>query len=140
MFTALDISVSGLVAQRARLDAVSSNIANMSTQRNENGELKPYEARYVVFQADDGGDADRHAVGVKVDTVQTETVKPRYRHEPNHPLAIQEGPHKGYVAYPAVNMTMQFVDALEATRAYEANVGVMEITKGMFQQSLRILA
>jgi flagellar basal-body rod protein FlgC len=43
------------------------------------------------------------------------------------------------VAYPNINMTAEFVDALVATRAYEANVGVLEMTKGMSQQTLRIL-
>jgi flagellar basal-body rod protein FlgC len=44
------------------------------------------------------------------------------------------------VAYPAVNMTTEFVDALEATRAYEANIGVIEVTKSMADQALRIIA
>jgi flagellar basal-body rod protein FlgC len=37
-------------------------------------------------------------------------------------------------------MTTEFVDAIEATRAYEANVGVIEVTKNMSTQTLRILA
>ena len=51
MFSSLDVSTSALVAQRMRLNAVSSNIANMSTTRNEAGESVPYEPRYVVFEA-----------------------------------------------------------------------------------------
>ena len=73
-------------------------------------------------------------------SVETETVEPRYKYQPSHPLAIQEGRWKGHVAYPRIDMTTQFVDALEATRAYEANIGVMEMTKNMSQQTLRILA
>ena len=53
---------------------------------------------------------------------------------------MKSGPHQGYVAYPNVDMMSEFVDALEATRAYEANVGVLEISKNMAQQTLRILA
>ena len=53
MLSALDISTSALVAQRMRLNAISSNVANVSTQRNENGELEPYQARFVIFQADE---------------------------------------------------------------------------------------
>ncbi|MEC8433393.1 MAG: flagellar basal body rod C-terminal domain-containing protein, partial [Planctomycetota bacterium] len=64
---------------------------------------------------------------------------PNYRWQPDHPLAIKTGKHKGYVAYPKVDMNTEFVDALEAVRAYEANVGVMEITKNLGQQTLRIL-
>ena len=54
-------------------------------------------------------------------------------------LAAQEGPWKGYVAYPNINLTAEFVDALEATRAYEANVGAIETAKDMGRQTLRIL-
>ena len=140
MISALDISTSALVAQRTRLDAISGNIANMSTQRNENGDIDPYQARYVVFQTDESLKMPNGATGVKVSSVETETMPPNYKWEPTHPLAIQEGLHKGHVAYPNVNLTMEFVDALEATRAYEANIGVIEVTKDLSQQTLTIIA
>lgn len=139
MLRALDISTSGLVAQRIRLDAISSNIANMSSVKNEKGEAKPYQERFVVFQPDEEVQAGDGAMGVKVAEVRTETVEPDYRYEPTHPLAIKEGKWKGYVAYPNMDMMVQFVDSLIATRAYEANLGVMEITKNLGEQSLRIV-
>ncbi|MEQ8791435.1 MAG: flagellar basal body rod protein FlgC [Pirellulaceae bacterium] len=136
MLSSLDISTSALVAQRTRLDAVASNIANMSTLRDENGDPQPYESRFVIFQTDDTLKTRNGAVGVKVASVETSKHKPNLRHEPNHPLADENG----YVAYPHVNMTAEFVNALTATRAYEANVGVIETTKAMGAQTLRILA
>ena len=139
MISALDISTSALAAQRVRLNAISSNLANMSSIRDENGDVKPYQARYVVFQTDDEIQTSQGAAGVKVASVETQTVEPRYKYQPGHPLAIKDGKWKGYVAYPNVNMTQEFVDALEATRAYEANIGVMEVTKNLGQQTLRIL-
>lgn len=139
MLRALDISTSGLVAQRIRLDAISSNIANMSSVKNEKGEAKPYQERFVVFQPDEEVRAGDGAMGVKVAEIRTETVEPEYRYEPTHPLAIKEGKWKGYVAYPNMDMMVQFVDSLIATRAYEANLGVMEITKNLGEQSLRIV-
>ena len=139
MLRALDISTSGLVAQRVRLDAISSNIANMSSVRNEKGEAKPYQERFVVFQPDEELEAGDGAMGVKVAEIRTETVEPEYRYQPTHPLAIKEGKWKGYVAYPNMDMMVQFVDSLIATRAYEANLGVMEITKNLGEQSLRIV-
>ncbi len=139
MLRALDISTSGLVAQRIRLDAISSNIANMSSVKNEKGEAKPYQERFVVFQPDEEVQAGDGAMGVKVAEIRTETVEPDYRYEPSHPLAIKEGKWKGYVAYPNMDMMVQFVDSLIATRAYEANLGVMEITKNLGEQSLRIV-
>ena len=140
MISALDISTSALIAQRVRLNAISSNIANMSSQRDESGRLQPYQARYVVFQTDDENSTSTGAVGVKVASVNIEQIEPKYRYEPNNPLAIREGRWAGYVAYPNISMTEQFVDAMQATRAYEANIGVIEISKNMSQQSLRILA
>ena len=138
MLPALDISTSGLVAQRVRMNAISSNLANMSTTHNEAGELVPYQPRFVVFQTDEDVGMPG-AAGVKVSSVETDDVEPRYRYQPNHPDAIREGPRTGYVAYPNVNMMTEFTDALEAARAYEANLGAIEITKNLAQQTLRIL-
>jgi len=140
MISALDISTSALVAQRIRLDTVSSNLANLtSMSRDEMGNMQPYQARFVMFQTDDELETKHGAVGVKVSSVETENVEPNYRYDPNHPYAIKDGPKQGYVAYPNINMTAEMVDALVATRAYEANLGAMELSKSMAQQSLRIL-
>lgn len=139
MISPLDISTSALVAQRVRLNTISGNIANMSTIKNEDGENKPYQPRFVVFQTDEEK-AEGGAAGVKVDRVETLESEPKYRYQPDHPLAITEGKWKGYVAYPDIDMNKEFVDALEASRAYEANVGVIEVTKGMSRQTLSILA
>jgi flagellar basal-body rod protein FlgC len=139
MLRALDISTSALVAQRTRLNAVSGNIANLSSLKDENGEANPYRAREVVFQTDDSLSVNG-ASGVKVDEIKMSDAEPLYRYQPKHPLAIKEGKWKGYVAYPNIDLTTQMVDALESTRAYEANVGVMEITKNISRETLTILA
>jgi flagellar basal-body rod protein FlgC len=139
MLSALDISTSALVAQRTRLDAISSNIANISTTHNEKGEPAPYQPRYVVFQADTSKATRHGAVGVKVSSVEIDQAEPLRKFEPTNPLAAKSGRWKGYVAYPNINLTAEFVDALEATRAYEANIGVVEATKNLGAQTLRIL-
>ena len=140
MLKALDISTSALVAQRIRLNAIAGNVANMSSVRNERGELQPYQERFVVFQPDEALQTKDGAIGVKVSSIQSETMEPKYRYQPGHPLAIKKGKWKDYVAYPNIDMMSQFVDSLVATRAYEANLGVMEVTKSMGEQSLRIIA
>jgi len=136
MYGSLDVSVSGMVAQRTRLAVISSNIANMSTTRNEYGEIDPYRPRYVTFEIDPSKSPPGGGAGVRVASVETSAEPPKMRYAPGHPDANADG----YVAYPAVEMTMEFVDALEATRAYEANIGVMEITKDLGAQTLRIIA
>ena len=139
MFPALDISTSGLVAQRIRLNAHSSNIANISTTHNERGEPVPYQPRFVVFRTDESVGA-HGAAGVKVSSVEIAGADPLWKPDPNHPDAMKSGPHQGCVAYPNINMMTEFTDALEAARTYEANLGAIEITKDLAQQTLRILA
>lgn len=139
MISALDISTSALVAQRTRLNAISGNIANMSSLVDENGDPNPYQARQVVFQTDETA-SPGEAAGVKVSEIMLDESEPLYRYQPDHPLAIDEGKWEGYVAHPNIDLTTQMVDALESTRAYEANVGVIEISKGMSRQRLAILA
>ena len=136
MFSSLDVSTSGLVAQRARINAISSNIANMSTTRNEAGELQPYQARFVTFETDNSITTGGGGTGVRVSSVQKSDAPPNLKYEPGHPDANKDG----MVAYPAINMTHEFVNALEATRSYEANVGVIEVSKALLDQSLRIIA
>jgi len=140
MFPSLDVSTSALVAQRVRMNAISSNLANMSTTHNEVGEPEPYQPRYVVFQTDTTVGA-HGAAGVEVSSVQIDRdAQPRYKYEPGHPDRIREGPYKDHVAYPGINMMTEFTDAMEAARAYEANLGAIEIAKDLAQQTLRILA
>ena len=139
MISALDISTSGLVAQRMRMHEISNNLANISSTHNEQGEAAPYQPRFVIFQAAERVGSNG-AAGVKVASVETSQVEPKLKFEPGNPDAIKDGPNRGYVAYPNINMMEQFTDALEASRMYEANLGALEITKSMEQQSLKILA
>ena len=140
MFSAIDVSTSALVAQRIRLNAIASNLANVSTTHNEAGEAEPYQRRFAVFQTQESAGGPYGAAGVKVSTIETEQTEPRWKYQPGHPDAIKEGPRAGWVAYPNIDMVTEFVDSLNATRAYEANIGAIEVTKDLAQQTLRILA
>ncbi|MGQ9575372.1 MAG: flagellar basal body rod protein FlgC [Thermoguttaceae bacterium] len=139
MFSSLDISTSALVANRVRMNVISQNLANISTTHNEAGEAVPYQKRFVVLQADESI-AGPGAPGVKVAAVEIDDSEPRYIWDPNHPDAIKQGPHQGHVAYPNIDMMVEFTDALAVARAYEANLGAIEIAKDLAQQTLRILA
>ena len=136
MFSAFDVSTSGLVAQRARLDVISSNLANISTTRNERGEIEPYRPRFVTFQTDDKITTSDGGAGVKVGEFSESAADPIPHYAPGHPDANSDG----YVMMPNIDMTTEFVDALQATRAYEANIGVIEISKDLGQQMLQIIA
>jgi flagellar basal-body rod protein FlgC len=121
------------------MDAIASNLANISTTHNEKGEAVPYTPKFVILQTDPAVGTNG-AVGVKAMAATKVNIKPLMKFEPGNPDAIKEGPDAGYVAYPNVDMTHQFTDAIVAARTYEANLGVMQIAKDMEQQSLKIIA
>jgi flagellar basal-body rod protein FlgC len=120
------------------MNVISQNLANISTTHDEAGQPVPFKKRYVVLQSDDAIGA-HGAAGVKVASVEIDDSEPRYVWDPNHPDAIKQGPHQGHVAYPNIDMMVEFTDALTVARAYEANLGAIEITKDLAQQTLRIL-
>jgi flagellar basal-body rod protein FlgC len=138
MLSALDISTSGLVAQRMRMIQISNNIANIKSTHGPDGEKGPYQPKTVIFQTDESG--SNGAAGVKVSSVATTPTEPIWKREPNHPDAVKAGPHAGEVAYPNIDLMGEFTNALEAARSYEANLGAMDITKSMEQETLKILA
>ncbi len=134
MFESLDISASALLAQRTRMDAIAGNIANMNTTRNSRGEAIPYRRRFAVFQA--GRPERPGGAGVSVAKVEIDKGPFRKEYQPNHPDANKDG----YVSYPNIDLAVEYVNALEASRAYEANVTAMEVSKAMMNASLRLLA
>ncbi len=136
MFHTLDISTSGLIAQRTRMDTIAGNIANVNTTQNEEGKIAPFQRRLVMMQpASVGTTSPTGSQGV-ASTVEIDTVSPpRMAYEPGHPHANAEGK----VLYPNINVVTEFVNAMEASRAYEANVTTMEVTKDMIQNTFRLL-
>lgn len=137
MIGTFDISSSALVAQRTRLDVIAGNIANASNVTvREDGTVVPYRRRFVTFLSGDG----QGGPGVHATEVVEDPSPFRLQWAPQHPHRIREGPLAGYVQLPNVNLTMEYVDALEASRAYEANAAMMNVTRQMAQQALRLLA
>jgi flagellar basal-body rod protein FlgC len=132
MFDVLDMGASGLVAQRARMDTIAGNILNINTTRRSGPGSGPYQRRFVVF----GQGANGNAQGVHVAKIGMDKTEGRKAFEPSHPDA---GPD-GYVRYPNVDLAIEQVNMMEASRAYEANVTMMEVTKSMLNSSLRLIA
>ncbi|MGL6225463.1 MAG: flagellar basal body rod protein FlgC [Thermoguttaceae bacterium] len=134
MLKTMDVSTSGLMAQRIRVMTIASNLANITSTRNEEGELKPYEPRFTIFQAmNDVG--PNGSAGVVVREIVRDDIAPQRVFSPKHPDADDNG----YIYLPNINMMTEFTDALEASRSYEANLGAMEVTKSMLNQTLRII-
>ena len=132
----LNISGSGLAAQRVRLQTVSSNLANARTTATEDG--GPYLRQSPVFEAtaiDPFGDTlDQALATVNVNEIQHNSDAIRMEYDPNHPHA---GPD-GYVAYPDISILNEMVDLMTTSRSYEANAGVIDTTKDMALLALEI--
>lgn len=137
MLRALDISTSGLVAQRQRMNTIAGNIANANTTHDAEGKPAPYQRRLVKMFAEPKSENDnKSAAGVRYQVEIDSANQPRKVHEPGNPAADKDG----YVSYPNINTITEFVNALEAGRAYEANVAAIELSKQMASLSIRILA
>ena len=141
LLTSLKISSSGLSANRKRMGAISSNIANAQTTRTaEGGAYRPKE---VVFGAEPSrknfsdileGEIDSHAKEVHATEVISTNRPPILKYEPHHPDANAEG----YVAYPNINVMEEMANMISASRSYEANVNAMNTTKSMAMKALEI--
>jgi flagellar basal-body rod protein FlgC len=123
----LDVSASGLAAQRKRLELIAQNLANAETTRTSAG--GPYQRQVAVFSekldAVSGG-------GVEVSEVVPDPAPARRIYQPGHPDADAQG----FVLYPNVNPMEEMVDMISTTRAYEANATAMSATKAMLRKTL----
>lgn len=137
---ALDISVSGIEAQRITMELIASNIANISTTRTVYGE--PYRRRIVVlgekpitFSEELAKASKRYAGGgvEVVDIAEDQTPFPKV-YNPGHPDADSQG----FVSLPNVNLSTEMVDQVLAPRLYEANITAFNATKKMMQDTLQI--
>ncbi len=134
MFGILDTGASGLEAQRIRLDTIAANVANMNTTHGPNGEKTPFRRRLVQFA--EGQAADPAKPGVHVSSVDEDQSPFIQKYEPGN----KDADEKGYVAYPNIDLAVETINSLDASRAYEANVTMMETAKSMLSSSLRLLA
>lgn len=140
-FGAMDISASGMTAQRLRTDIILQNIANVNTTRDENGQ--PYKRRTVVFEEKPSNSFNDYLSvasssignGVKVSAIVEDNTTPMTMvYDPSHPDADEEG----YVYYPNVNTVTEMTNMIDASRAYEANITAFNATKAMTTQALQI--
>lgn len=135
----MNISASGMTAQRLRTDIIAQNIANVNTTRDGNGD--PYVRKTVVFEEKSsfgsvlGSTMAKYGSGVKVSSIieDTETAM-KSVYDPSHPDADENG----YVTYPNVNTVTEMTNLIDASRSYEANVTAFNATKNMALKCLEI--
>jgi flagellar basal-body rod protein FlgC len=141
LFDALNVSASGLAAERTRMDVTAENLANAQSTGG-------YRRKEVVLRAQSGSFAGAldaavsarqgsagASRGVEVAGVVEDTLPQRLVYDPGHPDANPAG----YVELPNVNPVTEMVDLIAASRSYEANVTAMQTAKQMFTRTLDLL-
>jgi len=140
VFKGIDISASGLTAQRLRMDTISSNIANAETTRDEDGNT--YRRKIPIFkqkldnQMGVGlrNSTGSNSAGVEVAEIAEDQSPFRLEYRPSHPDANEEG----YVELPNVSVMTEMVNMIDASRAYEANIKAISNYKSMANSALNI--
>ena len=112
VFSAIDISASGLTAERTRMNTIASNLANAQTTRTAAGGAYKRVVRVTQIVQDQ---RPGHMV-----------------YSPGHPDANKDG----YLEYPNVNVVEEMVNMISASRAYEAGISSVEATQKMASSAL----
>jgi flagellar basal-body rod protein FlgC len=131
----LAASASALAAERTRIEAAISNLANAESTRGPDG--GPYRRRAVVLAADpintfDAALGRAGAVGVRVAGVVEDDSPFPQRYQPSHPDADASG----FVSVPNVDPSEEVVDMMSAARAYQANLAAIGLVRDLVRQAL----
>jgi flagellar basal-body rod protein FlgC len=139
LFTSLQVSASGLAAQRARAEILVENMANAETTRTPEG--GPYRRKDVVFSTDlqatpfSAVFQNELANGVRVSDVTVDDRPPEMRYMPGHPDADASG----YVAFPRMNPAEEMADLMNASQSYQGDVAAMSAVKDMISKSIDLM-
>ena len=141
VFSGMNISASGMTAQKTRLDIISENIANVNSTRDADGNVYKrksvifQEKNYITFQEALMGTSGAVGKGVKItDVIEDNETECRMVYDPSHPDADENG----YVLYPNVNTVTEMTDMIDASRSYEANVTAFNASKNKQLKALEI--
>ncbi|HET9028944.1 MAG TPA: flagellar basal body rod protein FlgC [Candidatus Aquilonibacter sp.] len=144
-YDSVEISASGLSAERLAMDVIANNIANANTTRTPQGGA--FKRQLVVFAqktgaADTGSDPfdptkpeQANVEGVQALGITDDPSPDRLVFEPNNP----EADPRGYVHYPNVQVVKEMVDLMAASRAYQANVAAIQAARSMSQADVTLL-
>ena len=142
IFSSIDISATGMTAERTRMEIISKNIANANVNRTSSGE--PYRRQMVVFKQNENTPFSTYlskfakerlnAKGVKISKIVEDMTPFKQIYEPGHPDADSNG----YIQMPNVDITTEMVDMISAARAYEANMSSIDTSQNMALKALEI--
>jgi len=138
LFDSLEISATGLSAERLRMNVISNNIANANTISSADGE--PYKRKSVVMEPISDNNFSLNlsenlkTCGVEVTGIVQDNSMPTLKYDPSNPLADEDG----FVKMSNVNVLNEMVDMISASRAYEANVTAIDVTKSMIKKAISL--
>ena len=142
-FKSINVSATGLTAERLRMDVISKNIANANTTRTASG--SPYRRQVTIFREQGVDNTFENALavaqgkyvggnGVEVAKVEDDKRPFKKIFNPGHPDADNEG----YVLMPNVEVVTEMINLISSTRGYEANVTSLNNSKQMLLKALEI--
>ena len=129
MFEALGVTGSGMQVHKAWMDAISDNIANISTVRRTSDSA--FQARYVIAQAVEDGST---GAGVAVGGIALSSAAGRVVYDPTHPLADAQG----LVRLPDVDLSEQLTTMIMAERGYQANIAALDRVRSAYQSAIQM--
>lgn len=143
IFNSMNVSATGLTAERLRMDTIAKNIANANTTRTANG--SPYRRQVVVFKTRENNNPfskvltnatrkQTNMAGVEVVGIKNDNSPLKKVYDPGHPDSDQEG----YVMMPNVDVVTEMANMISASRGYEANVTALNAAKSMALKALEI--
>ncbi|MBM7560578.1 flagellar basal body rod protein FlgC [Fusibacter tunisiensis] len=141
-FNSINVSATGLTAERLRMDLISENIANANTTRTASG--TPYRRKVAVFRAQEASSFEQMlnsakglqtlGQGVEIAGIVEDQAPFKKEYNPDHPDADAEG----YVSLPNVEVVNEMINLISASRAYESNITAVNTTKAMVMKALEI--
>ncbi|PWJ52597.1 flagellar basal-body rod protein FlgC [Quadrisphaera granulorum] len=133
LFDAIGAAGSGMTVARKWMDAISDNLSNMNTATRTNADA--FRQRFVTATSVQyGAEHGNQAGGVRVTGVAFGKADGRMVHEPDNPLADENG----YVKYPDIDLASQMGQLIMTQRAYQANAAVVDRAKSSYEAALQI--
>lgn len=132
LLNAMEIAAQGMRVQGVRMRVISQNLANAETTGSKPGE-DPYQRQIVTFK--NVLERSKGANFVTVDKVVKDQSDFKLKYDPQHPAADENG----YIKLPNVNSLIEMMDMREAQRSYEANLGIIDMTRGMLVRTIDLL-
>ena len=154
LYTSIEVSATGLSAERMAMDVIANNLANANTTRTPEG--GPFKRQLIVFAQKqdattaangigsdtsdpfnpiDAPDPSKSTDGVEVVSIVPDSGPDKLVYDPTHPDADQNG----YVHMPNIDVVKEMVDMIAASRAYQANVTAIQEARAQGAAALNLL-